>query len=80
MSSIRADIFSAKKLPLTAAVSIILFARLLLVKENILDCSGIFKGSSKKLDRQDIERIFKSYDRVSGAGAQQLKEQLRLIN
>lgn len=38
---------------------------LLLVKENFLNCSGIFKGSSKKLDRQDIERIFNSYDRVS---------------
>ena len=39
--------------------------RLLLVKENFLSCSGIFQGSSKKLDKQEIERIFTSYDRVS---------------
>lgn len=39
--------------------------RLLLVKENFLHCSGIFHGSNKKLDKQDIKRIFKSYDRVS---------------
>lgn len=40
-------------------------SRLLLVKENFLNCSGIFQGSNKKLDKQDIERIFNSYDRVS---------------
>lgn len=39
--------------------------RLLLVKENFLQCSGIFHGSNKRIDKQDIERIFNSYDRVS---------------
>lgn len=40
-------------------------ARLLLVRENFLQCSGIFHGSDKRLDKRDIERIFSSYDRVS---------------
>ena len=41
--------------------------RLLLVKENFLQCSGIFHATNKRLDKSDIERIFNSYDRVGPA-------------
>lgn len=51
--------------------------RLLLVKENFLQCSGIFHATNKQLDKSDIERIFNSYDRVSLTYTQHLPARLQ---